>query len=149
MSSLLADFAVVHDDDIIRLLNRRKPVRDDDRSSAHEELLDRALDHLLAFRVDARCRFVQYENTRIVRKRASEGYKLLLPYRQDCAALHYLRFEAARQSSNKIIRANKIGGFENFLLRNLLVTEADICGYVRAEQEHILQNDRSIFTQFL
>src|SRR5579871_5516033 len=60
--ALLADLPFVHDDDLVCALDRRKPVRDDDRGPAFEQRLRGTRDQLLTFSIDGGGGFVQNEN---------------------------------------------------------------------------------------
>src|SRR5215510_5932241 len=69
MSAHLANAALVHDDDLIAFLNRRKTMSNDDRCAAAHEPVDGAADLNFRFRVHARGGLVEDQNLRIVGKR--------------------------------------------------------------------------------
>ena len=60
------DLSVVHDDDLIRVLDRGEPVGDHDRGAAGHQALERFRDHALGLRVDVRGRLIQNENRGII-----------------------------------------------------------------------------------
>ena len=65
MRSLLANFAVVQHDDVVGALNRRKPVRDDQRSAIAHHALNGLLDQLLSLSVDRAGGLIQNQQRRI------------------------------------------------------------------------------------
>ena len=73
MRTTLTDFALVHDDDLIRMLDGGKPVRDHDRRPAFHQFPERLRDQALRLRVNVRRRLVQHKDCRLVRKRARKG----------------------------------------------------------------------------
>ena len=70
--------AFVHDEDLIALLNRGKPMRDDDRCSSLHRPIDRLPDLNLRLRIHARSGFVQNQDLGIVRKGAGKRQQLPL-----------------------------------------------------------------------
>ena len=53
MRTHFPDFAFVHHDDLVGVLNRRKPVGDHDRSSSAQQLFNRLLNQMLGLCVNA------------------------------------------------------------------------------------------------
>ena len=80
MRSLLTDLAVMQDDDPVCALDRRQPVRDNDRGAIAHHAFDGALNELLGFRVDLAGRLVENQDRRIERKGTRERDELLLSH---------------------------------------------------------------------
>src|SRR5207237_8223575 len=55
----LDDLAVLEHENLVRALNRRQPVGDDERRASLSQRLQAVLDHRLALAVEARRRFVE------------------------------------------------------------------------------------------
>ena len=66
--SALADSRVVQNDDLIRMLDGREPVRNDQRRAPLGELFKRMLNVVLGYRVQRAGRFVQNQDRRIFQK---------------------------------------------------------------------------------
>ena len=65
--SLLAEPALVKHEDLVGVLDRAEPVRDDDCGPAGKQAVEGLADHQLRLGVDARCSLVEYEELWIVR----------------------------------------------------------------------------------
>lgn len=74
----LGDAPVVYDEDLIGVLDRRKPVGDRDDRFAARKRRDRVLDEVFVFRVDARGGLVEQDDGRILENGAGNGDALLL-----------------------------------------------------------------------
>jgi hypothetical protein len=70
--------AVVHDQDLVRVTNSRKSMRDDDQRPTMRTLLDRPSDALFDDAVQGRGGFVQNQDVGISQKGASECSTLAL-----------------------------------------------------------------------
>ena len=69
----LADFALVHDDDLVRVLDCGQTVRDHDRRPALHQLFQCLRDQALRLSVNVCRRLVQHENGRLIGERARKG----------------------------------------------------------------------------
>ena len=93
MRSALDDPAVIENQDLVRAHDRRKPVRDHDAGAMRHQMLERLLDQPFGRRVDARRRFIQNQNRRILQERPRDREPLLFADAQFHSALahHALR----------------------------------------------------------
>src|SRR5262249_29694253 len=82
MRTDFAHTALVHDDDLIALLNRRKAMCNDDRCTPFHESIDRLSDPDFRLSINAGRRFVQNKNSRIVGKPSCKSEQLPLPSRE-------------------------------------------------------------------
>src|SRR5207253_10328517 len=89
----LDDLAVLEHENLVRALNRRQPVGDDERRASLSQRLQAVLDHRLALAVEARRRFVEDEDARVGENRARDRHALALAARQPDAALADHRVE--------------------------------------------------------
>ena len=87
MGSVFVDPAAVQHQDPIGGVDRREPMRDGDARSPREKSSHRLPDERFGFRIDARRRFVQDENGRIVHEGPGDGQQLALAVRDVRAAL--------------------------------------------------------------
>ena len=78
MRAHFAQLAFVHDEDPVCPLDGGEAVRNDDRSTAFDHALQRRANANFGFGIDARGRFVEDQDPRIVRQRAGEIDELLL-----------------------------------------------------------------------
>jgi hypothetical protein len=78
MIALLHDPPAVHDDDLVRVADRREAVRDDERGAAVTQPRHRLLDEHLGPRIYVARRFVEDEDARIGEERAGDGDELAL-----------------------------------------------------------------------
>src|SRR5579875_1220303 len=83
----LDDPAVVEDDDLLRVADRREPVRDRDRRPPLREPVERLLDEPLGLGVERGGRLVEDEDRRVAEDRPRDRDPLLLAAREAVAAL--------------------------------------------------------------
>ena len=83
----LGNSPLVQHEDLIRVADRRNPVRHDDRGPLAHDVAQTGEDFFLCVGVDGRQRVVQNEDARIDDDRAGDGRPLLLAARQRDAAL--------------------------------------------------------------
>ncbi|MNG14859.1 hypothetical protein D3C84_986460 [compost metagenome] len=124
--TFLDDLSFAHHENPVRLLNRRQPVRDDDRRPGPRHGMQRALDQLLRLRIQIRARFVQNEHLRLEYDNSRERDKLPLTGGQAAAALGQLRVVSARQLLNDRARTNKFASCNNFLPADRFVEQPDV-----------------------
>ena len=94
--ALLDDASAVEHDDAVAVLDRRQPVRDDDRRAPAHQLFERRLDQPLRLGVERRGRLVEDQDRRVLEDRARDRDALPLAARQPDAALADDRGEALR-----------------------------------------------------
>lgn len=91
MRAVLDDLAVIDVEDLVRVLDRRQAVRDDEARAPLEQMLQAGLQRLLGARVDVARRLVQDQDTRVGEQHAREGDELALAGRQGRSALLHHR----------------------------------------------------------
>src|SRR5439155_19684928 len=69
----LDDLAVVEDEDLVGIDDRREAVRDDERGAVARDLGERGLNGFFGVRVEGRGRLVEDEDRRGLEKRARDG----------------------------------------------------------------------------
>ena len=97
--ALLAQFAVMQDQDRVGVLYGGQPVRDHQRRASAHKYRDGLLDTLLERRVDRAGGFIEHEDQRIERKRAGKGKELPFAHGQRCASLAQRRRGTARAAA--------------------------------------------------
>ena len=76
------DVSLVHDDDLIGILNGREPVRDDETGAVPHQFDHGVLNMLFGSCIDRGCRLVENKNLRITEESASDRQQLALPLRK-------------------------------------------------------------------
>ncbi|TLS21369.1 uncharacterized protein PpBr36_10204 [Pyricularia pennisetigena] len=109
--ALLDDAALGHDHDVVGLADGRELVRDHDGRPAHRRLVQRLLHDALGVRVQGAGGLVQEEHLWLRHHRARDGDALLLPARQQTAALANLGVVALGELRHKVVRECDLGGF--------------------------------------
>ena len=97
MRTLLAQFALVENENAVGVLNGAQPVRDDERGAALEQTVERFANQNLGLGVHARRRFVKNQEPGIVRQRPREADQLALPHGERSAAFADIGFRAFRK----------------------------------------------------
>src|ERR1700682_2141864 len=80
MRALLAQPALVKYEDAIRMLNSAETMRDHERGSTREQTVQRFANEELCFGVHARSGFIENQEARIMRQRASKIDELSLAH---------------------------------------------------------------------
>src|ERR1051326_2895433 len=139
--SHLADLAFVKHDDLIRALDRGKPVRDHDRGPSVEKFSNRLLDQDLAFGIDARRRFIQDEDLRVEGERAGERDELFLSDGKRGPPLLHFFVVRAGEGFDETVGPYDTGGIPDIVDRNGVVPQIDVRLDVSREEKDVLQDD--------
>ena len=97
MRPALGDAPLIENQNLIRIDDGRKPMRDDERGAALGHALKRILDFALGETVERRGRLVEHQDRRRLEDRAGDGDALLLAAREFQPALADLRVIAVGQ----------------------------------------------------
>src|SRR6267142_2212856 len=100
--ALLAEAALVEDENTVGMLNGAEPMRDDQRGAAAEQAIEGIADLQLGLCVHARSSFVKDEEARIVRQGAREIDELALSDRERGAAFVDAGADAFRERFDEI-----------------------------------------------
>ena len=116
MRALFHDPPRVHDENGIRILDRREAVRHDETRSPLHELVERRLHFDLRARIDVARRLVQNDDGRTAQENARDTQKLFLSLREDAVA-----------ADNMIttLMGDKVEGRKEFLARNANFNKED------------------------
>src|SRR5262249_50840094 len=104
------DAAVLEDEDLVGVDDRRKPVRDDERRAVACDLGELGLDDLLGARVERAGRLVEDEDGRVLEQRARDRDALLLAAGELEAPLADLRLVAERQRFDERMDVRSLRG---------------------------------------
>src|SRR6266542_4970269 len=126
MAALLDDAAVAQHDDLIGAAYGEESMGDDQDGTPAGELGDRPLDELLVLDVDARGRFVQDEDGRVLQERAGDREPLLLAAGQARAAFADLGVVAIRERDDEVVDLRGPGGGLGLRVARLEPAEADV-----------------------
>src|SRR5260370_287677 len=74
MRAALDDASAFNHQDLLRAPNRRKSMRDHERSAAAHQVAQAFLNQRLRFGIEAGGRLIKYENARIGQNRARDGH---------------------------------------------------------------------------
>ena len=143
----LADAVLIDDDDLIGVLHRREPVRDDERRPAHRQLLKRALDIRLGNGVERAGRLIQNQDRRVLQKQACDGDALLLTAGEHDAALADLGLVSVRESLDLLMDVRPLCRLNDLLVRCADAPVADVFHDRAGKQEYILLHDADIASE--
>lgn len=107
--ALLHDAALGHDHDVVGLADGRELVRNHNRRAPHRRLVQRLLHDALGVRVQGAGGLVQEEHLGLRHHRARDGDALLLPARQQPAALANLGVVALGEFRDEVVRECDLG----------------------------------------
>src|SRR5271156_2423346 len=97
MRTLLAQTALVENQNAIRVLNGAQAMRDHHSRAAFQKPVERVAYQEFRLGIDARCGFIEDHELRIVRERARETNELPLAHGECRAALCDRSFHALRE----------------------------------------------------
>ncbi len=118
-----------------------------DRGAALDHPFERGADPHLGFGVDARGRFVEYQDARIVRQGTGEVDELLLPGGKAVAALAQRLIEAPWQGADEVAHVDLIGCGLHPLIGDPVRAQANVLGDGSGEQERVLQHHPEMAAQ--
>ena len=147
MRSGFADHAVFNHDDIIRVADGGKPVRDDENRLLAAQAVDRLANQLLRLVIDGRRRLVENQHRRVAQKRPRDGDTLLLSARKPRPAFADNRLIPIRHFADERVRPRRLCGPNHRLIRRVRRAVADIIHDGAVKEEHILQHDGVIAAQ--
>src|SRR5262245_52970410 len=149
MGTDFADFAVVQDNDAIRVANRGKTVRDEQASSVAHDFLKRVLNQQLGFRIDTGSGLVKNQDLRLKHQHPGQRQKLPLASGKVAATLPHLRVKGTRKPLDKPMGIGKLSGFLNFLHRNRAVAKGQVRADISRKEKDILQDNADVLAQRL
>ena len=126
MGAFLDDASPIQDEDPVRPLDRREPVRDHDRCPSAHQTVERLLDEKFAFVVERARGLVEQQDARVAEDRAGDRDPLALSHREPDAPLADDRLHPLRHSRYEL---GRVGGFRRVLdlrLRGLEPAVADV-----------------------
>ena len=124
----LADLSFVQHQNLVHVLDRRKPMGDGDRRPAGHQHAQSITDHDLGLGIDARGRLVQDEHARIEGEGAREREQLFLPHRERRAALGNGARISIGHPGNERLGMNRRRGVPHPLVVNRRVAQPDVVG---------------------
>src|SRR6185437_2094052 len=141
VGTLLAQHALVHDEDQVGALDGREAMGDTDAGAAGEHAGEGFANFELGVGVHAGGGFVEDQDRGIRRKSAGEVDQLLLAGREAGAALAQLGLIATGQGGQEILEIGVALGEADLLVGDGVIVHADVFGYGSSEQVRILQHD--------
>jgi len=147
--ALLHDRAAREHRDLVRVPDRRQPVRNHDGAHAlgRQQRVERCLHHALRRRVErARC-LVQDEDWWVAHDGARDGDALLLPARQLDAFLAHLRRKRLRQLAHKRERVCKPRRRLDLLARRARPAKRDVPADAAGEEHRLLRDETHLLPQ--
>ena len=147
MGAFLPDLALMHDDDLVAVLDGGQAVCHDDGGTAFHQLAQCILNEGFGLGVDIGGSFVQNEHRRLEGQRAGKGQQLTLTGREGCAPLDDLMIIAALQIGDEGMGVDVLCRLHHSLVGNGGVVQPDIALDVTGEQEHILQHLTDVLPQ--
>jgi hypothetical protein len=90
MTPALGDFAVLQHHDPVCMEDGRKAVGNDEGCSVGHQVVEGVLDHLLAFRIEGACGFIEDKDRGILQDRPGNAYPLPLSTGEPDPAVAYV-----------------------------------------------------------
>src|SRR5690606_11790094 len=147
--ALLAQLAVVQDQDAVRVPDRRQSMRNNDGRPAAHERGERLIDALLECGVDGGRRLIEDQDLRVERECAREREQLAFADGQIRATLAERFREVVRQSRDHGIGADAPRGLLHAPVIDLGPAETDVVRDIATEQEHVLEHESDALTQLV
>ena len=138
MVAAFHDPPLVHDHDLIGMLNGGKSVRHHDGGSARHKLLKRLCDQALRLRIDVGGCLIQHQNFGIVGKRSRKGKQLSLSCGEGGAALRHRLVIPAGKLFDEGICVDVLRRSLNFFHRHVAVAQGNISLDIPGKQKYIL-----------
>ena len=115
VASHLDDAPLVHGRDLVRSPRRREPMRDDQRSAAFQNDVERVLDQRLRPEVEVRSRFVENEHARLGHEGPRQREQLALPGRERHPALVNEGVNPVGKPIDQLPDPDRVAGWREFL----------------------------------
>src|SRR6476661_5857616 len=141
MRAAFRDAAVVEHDDLVRVDDRREPVRNHDGRPALGYLLERILDRLFGAAVERARRFIQHQDRRILEQCPRNCHALLLAAGKLEAALADHGFIMIRQSLDETVDGRTSRRTLDVVPGRVPATVSDVVTDRVVEQHRILRDD--------
>ena len=126
MGSTLNDPSVIHDKDLVRILDGRKAVRDADHRLPPGKLCNGPLDQVLIFRIDACSRLIQDNDRRVFQDCPCNADPLFFSSGQSISSLPNHRIIPFGQCLNKLMASCRLCSSYDLLFRSIRLPEPDI-----------------------
>ena len=147
MGAFLPDLTLMHDDNLVAVLDSGQAVCHDDGGTAFHQLAQCILNEGFGLGVDIGGRFVQNEHRRLEGQRPGKGQQLTLTGREGRAPLDDLMIIAALQIGDEGMGVDVLCRLHHSLVGNGGVVQPDIALDVTGKQEHILQHLTDVLPQ--
>ena len=118
---------VVDDQNLIRVLDRRKPMRDNNNRFISGKLVKCMLDLAFIFRIDRCRRLIEHHYGSILEQGARNRYSLTLSSGESIAAFAYNGIVTIGKCGNEIMATSSFGRFNNFPPRCAFGSKSDVC----------------------
>ena len=143
------DRAVVHDDDLIGVLDGRHALSDDELGRVGDLFAERLADERVRLGIDRRRRVVEDQYLWLFEQCARNAKSLLLTARDVAAALLDVGVVLVGEALNELVRLCEFADAHQLLVCRVGVAPAQIL-LDRAREEHVLlQHDRDLIAQCL
>lgn len=120
------DGAFLYHDETVHMHHGREPMRDgDDRLPLHQPQ-ERVLDEAFRFGIEARGRFIEYEDGRVFEYGAGNGDPLALAARELHAALAHECIEPFRVLADELVAVRLLRRFDDLVVGRILPAVADV-----------------------
>ena len=138
--SFLDDLSVRENDDLVRVSDRGKSVRDHEHGSDVHHLFQGVLNQRFRFRVDIGGGFVEDHDARMMRHRSGKGQELSLSRGEVVSAFAYLLIQSVFQLVDKVIRVDVTANLHHLIVGDRFVSQYDIASYRSRKEEYVLQH---------
>ena len=146
MSSFFLDTILGKHQDPLGILDRRETVGDNERGTVFCQILERILDHALAFVVQRRGRLVEDQDRRVLQEYSRDRKTLLLTATELDASLSDIRIVPVREFHDEIVRVGALGRIDDLVESRFRTTVADILQDRSRKKIDILLNDADLLS---
>src|SRR5579859_2971051 len=149
MRSLLAQLALVEDENFVSVLNGAEAMRNDERRTAGKQPIERFANKKLRLCINAGSGFVENQEARIVSKRAGKIDQLTLANGQSRTAFVDRRVCAIGEGIDELRQADLVERVLDVFALDTRRSEANIAFNRASKQEWIQKHDAEIAPQVL
>ncbi len=138
MRAALPQLSLMHDDNLVGMLNGREAMGNHNRRPSPHQPFQRTLDQLLRLRVNVCRGLVHHKNGWVKGQRARKRQQLPLPRGERAASLGHGLAVTARKPADKLIRIDMLCSQLHLFLRDGFVSQPDIAADIPGKNKYIL-----------
>ena len=147
VTSALDDLPLVHDQNLVRIHDRRQTMGNHERRASLRDAIEFGLDRLFGFRIECRSRFVEDQDGGILQQRTCDGHALFFAAREFQPAFADFGVVAVRQSDDQRMDMRRARGLFDFVAGRVRTAVQNVVVDGVVKQHGVLRNDRDRIAQ--